>query len=57
MLPSANQANPRNRESDLHMDYTAVGQPTHLAARMEQLANPGAIVITPDVASNAPAQS
>jgi class 3 adenylate cyclase/tetratricopeptide (TPR) repeat protein len=32
--------------SDLHMDYTAVGQTTHLAARMEQLADPGAIVIT-----------
>ena len=29
--------------SDLHMDYTAVGQTTHLAARMEQLAEPGAI--------------
>ena len=27
--------------SDLHMDYTAVGQTTHLAARMEQLADPG----------------
>ena len=25
---------------DLHMDYTAVGQTTHLAARMEQLASP-----------------
>ena len=34
--------------SDLHMDYTAVGQTTHLAARVEQLADPGAIVITPD---------
>jgi class 3 adenylate cyclase len=34
-----------------------VGQTTHLAARMEQLADPGAIVITRDVASNAPAQS
>src|SRR5262249_12628453 len=34
--------------SDLHMDYTAAGQTTHLAARMEQLADPGAIVITPD---------
>src|SRR5262245_42431718 len=33
--------------SDLRMDYTAVGQTTHLAARMEQLADPGAIVITP----------
>ena len=32
--------------SDLHMDYTAVGQTTHLAARMEQLATPGAIVLT-----------
>ena len=27
--------------SDLHMDYTAVGQTTHLAARMEQLGEPG----------------
>src|SRR5262249_40582256 len=34
--------------SDLHMDYTAVGQTTHLAARMEQLADPGSIVIAPD---------
>src|SRR5213594_3788594 len=34
--------------SDLHMDYTAVGQTTHLAARMEQITDPGAIVITPD---------
>ena len=29
------------------MDYTAVGQTTHLAARMEQLADPGAILLTP----------
>jgi class 3 adenylate cyclase len=34
--------------SDLHVVYTAVGQTTHLAARMEQIATPGAIVITPD---------
>jgi class 3 adenylate cyclase/tetratricopeptide (TPR) repeat protein len=34
--------------SDLHMDYTAVGLTTHLAARMEQLADPGAIVLTPE---------
>src|SRR5262245_16391585 len=33
--------------SDLRMDYTAVGQTTHLAARMEQIADPGAIVIAP----------
>src|SRR5262244_1961177 len=38
----------RSIGSDLRMDYTAVGQTTHLAARMEQLADPGAIVITPD---------
>src|SRR5919109_2386275 len=31
----------RSIGSDLHMDYTAVGQTTHLAARMEQLARPG----------------
>src|SRR5438876_2067531 len=34
--------------SDLHMDYTAVGQTTHLAARMEQLADPGATLLTAD---------
>jgi class 3 adenylate cyclase len=33
--------------SDLHMDYTAVGQTTHLAARLEQLASPGSILLTP----------
>ena len=27
--------------NDLHMDYSAVGQTTHLAARLEQLATPG----------------
>src|SRR4029453_15376969 len=39
----------RSIGSDLHMDYTAVGQTTHLAARMEQMAMPGSILITPDV--------
>ena len=29
------------------MDYTAVGQTTHLAARMEQLADPGTTLLTP----------
>jgi len=33
--------------SDLHMDYSAVGQTTHLAARMEQLASPGSVLLTP----------
>ena len=37
-------ANPQ--ASDLRWDYTAVGMPTHVAARMEQLATPGSIVIT-----------
>src|SRR6266700_6478675 len=32
--------------NDLHMDYSAVGQTTHLAARMEQLATPGTIRLT-----------
>jgi class 3 adenylate cyclase/tetratricopeptide (TPR) repeat protein len=32
--------------NDLHMDYSAVGQTTHLAARMEQLAPPGSILLT-----------
>jgi len=34
--------------SDLHMDYTAVGQTTNLAARMEQMARPGTILLAPD---------
>src|SRR4029453_9823665 len=33
--------------SDLRMDYTAVGQTTHLAARMEQMATPGTILLAP----------
>ncbi len=36
----------RSIGNDLHMDYTAVGQTTHLAARMEQLAIPGSIRLT-----------
>jgi hypothetical protein len=38
----------RSIGSDLRMDYTAVGQTTHLAARMEQLATPGSILMTAD---------
>jgi class 3 adenylate cyclase/tetratricopeptide (TPR) repeat protein len=38
----------RSIGSDLRMDYTAVGQTTHLAARMEQLARPGTTFITAD---------
>jgi class 3 adenylate cyclase/tetratricopeptide (TPR) repeat protein len=32
--------------SDLHMDYTAVGQTTHLAARLEQMALPGSSLLS-----------
>src|SRR3989449_4061574 len=32
--------------NDLHIDYSAVGPTTHLAARMEQLATPGSIRLT-----------
>jgi class 3 adenylate cyclase len=32
--------------NDLHMDYSAVGQTTNLASRMEQLADPGHIILT-----------
>jgi class 3 adenylate cyclase len=35
--------------SDLRMDYTAVGQTTHLAARMEQLAKPDTTLLTAEV--------
>ncbi|HSE92463.1 MAG TPA: adenylate/guanylate cyclase domain-containing protein [Methylomirabilota bacterium] len=34
--------------SDLRMDYSAIGQTTHLAARMEQTAMPGSILVTAD---------
>jgi predicted ATPase/class 3 adenylate cyclase len=33
---------------DLRMDYTAVGQTTNLAARMESIAKPGAVMVTGD---------
>ncbi len=36
----------RSIGNDLQMDYTAVGQTTHLAARMEQMAEPGSILAT-----------
>jgi class 3 adenylate cyclase len=36
----------RSVGSDLRMNYTAVGQSTHLAARMEQLATPGQTLLT-----------
>ena len=35
----------RSIGSDLHMDYSAVGQTTHVAARMEQMAMPGSILV------------
>ena len=38
----------RSIGSDLRMDYTAVGQTTHLAARMEQMARPGSVLIAAD---------
>src|SRR5436190_11886367 len=41
----------RSIGSDLHMDYTAVGQTTHLAGRMEQMAMPGSILLTQAVLS------
>jgi class 3 adenylate cyclase/tetratricopeptide (TPR) repeat protein len=36
----------RSIGSDLRLDYTAVGQTTHLAARMEQMAMPGTVLLT-----------
>ena len=41
----------RSIGSDLRMDYSAVGQATHLAARMEQLAPPGSIMMTASTAA------
>jgi tetratricopeptide (TPR) repeat protein len=36
----------RTITSDLYMEYSAVGQTTNLASRMEQLADPGHIILT-----------
>jgi len=38
----------RSIGNDLHMDYSAIGQTTHLASRMEQLATPGTSRLTAD---------
>jgi predicted ATPase/class 3 adenylate cyclase len=38
----------RSIGSDLRMDYTAVGQTTNVAARMEQMTVPGSILISAD---------
>ena len=38
----------RNIGNDLYMEYTAMGQTAHLAARMEQLAIPGKTLLTAD---------
>src|SRR4029078_6644670 len=38
----------RSISSDLRVDYSAVGQTTHLAARMEQMAAAGSILLAPD---------
>jgi len=38
----------RSIAGDLYMDYTAVGQTTHLAARMEQMAAPGTTLVSGD---------
>lgn len=38
---------------DLRMDYTAVGETTHLAARMEQMAMPGTILAGPETVRSA----
>jgi class 3 adenylate cyclase/tetratricopeptide (TPR) repeat protein len=41
----------RSIGNDFQMDYTAVGQTTHLASRMEQAATPGSILVTADTAA------
>ena len=38
----------RSISTDLHIDYSAIGSTTHLAARMEQLAIQGTILATAD---------
>jgi class 3 adenylate cyclase/tetratricopeptide (TPR) repeat protein len=43
---NSGQAVVRAIGNDLRMDYTAVGQTTHLASRMEQMARPGSVLAT-----------
>jgi class 3 adenylate cyclase/tetratricopeptide (TPR) repeat protein len=43
----------RGIDSSLHMDYTAAGQTTHLAARMEQMAKPGSVLVTAETLQRA----
>ena len=38
----------RTINNDLHMDYSAVGMATHLAARLEQMALPGTTLLSAD---------
>jgi class 3 adenylate cyclase len=38
----------RSIGSDLHMDYTAIGQTTHIAARLEQMTMPGSVLLSPE---------
>ena len=38
----------RSIGNDLYMEYTAVGKSAHLAARMEQLADPGSVFMSAD---------
>ena len=47
---NAGSRRPHHRQG-LKMDYTAVGQTTHLAARMEQMAMPGSVLLTQAVLS------
>jgi class 3 adenylate cyclase/tetratricopeptide (TPR) repeat protein len=41
----------RSIGGDLRMDYSAVGQTTHLAARLEQMAMPGTVLSSPETLS------
>jgi len=43
----------RSIGSDLRMEYSAIGMTTHLAARMEQLAMPGTVLLAPATAREA----
>jgi len=39
----------RSIAGDLHMDYSAIGQTTHIAAKVEQMAEPGSVYATGEV--------
>jgi class 3 adenylate cyclase len=48
LLADSGEVVVRAIDNDLHLDYSAVGQTTYLAAQMERLARPGSTLLAPE---------